>query len=131
MTYMHPRHRLVFELLSWTWRTARSGVLWLWRSVRGERKKSGDAAYTVKRGATDSPSIMEKPSVEELRRVALFDVGDKAYLTTSGAWTVTARYWSASKGIVYDLRYDYNGVKLERIEEREMTRTAKGVSLGR
>ena len=75
---------------------------------------------------------MSKPNIEGLKKVALYEVGDKAYLTTSGAWTVTARYWSRSKQcIVYDLVYDYNGVLSHRVEEDRMRRTSKGVSLGR
>ena len=69
---------------------------------------------------------MTKPNLEGLRRVAVFDVGDYAYLSGNKPWRVTARYWSARKqSIVYDLAFEYNGVSLDRIEEREMSRTVR------
>jgi hypothetical protein len=101
MTYMHPRHRLMFELLSWTWRVTRSGAVGLWRIVRGERKKSVGAAYTANRGATDSPSIMA--TLPELESRALFTVGQPVHWRGS-VYKVTARYWRRwNDSIVYDL----------------------------
>lgn len=71
---------------------------------------------------------MATPNFEGLRQVAQYNVGDKAYLSTNGTWTVTARYWSPGKQcIVYDLVYDYNGVELPRVEEHRLSRQNKGV----
>ncbi len=51
-----------------------------------------------------------QPSPEALAQADHYAVGDKVYLTTSGDWTVMARYWSRRlQGIVYDLVYDKRG----------------------
>jgi len=34
MSYMHPRHRLLFELLSGLFGLVRKSVSWLWRTSR-------------------------------------------------------------------------------------------------
>lgn len=61
---------------------------------------------------------------EELERAARFRVGDTCYTTKSGPWRITARYWSRKRQcIVYDLKYVYNGVELDRMPEAELTAT--------
>ena len=67
---------------------------------------------------------MPKPNIEGLLRVAAFAVDDLVYTRSGGKpWRITGRYWSPrQQSIVYDLVYEYNGVVLERVPERELSR---------
>jgi hypothetical protein len=70
---------------------------------------------------------MAEPHIEGLLRVAAFEVDDLVY-TRSGAkpWRITGRYWSPrQQSIVYDLLFEYNGVVLQRVPERDLSREEK------
>jgi hypothetical protein len=70
---------------------------------------------------------MPTPNIEGLLRVALFNVGDMVYAGSGPKpWRVTGRYWSTrQQSIVYDLLYEYNGVVLSRVLERDLSLTEK------
>ena len=66
---------------------------------------------------------METPSVDELRMVAQFKVGDVVWTRTSGPWKVVGRWWLKGKQCIgYDLRFT-NGVQLEKVVDYEVYAT--------
>lgn len=69
-----------------------------------------------------STSIMSQPDPDVLRATAAFHIGDIVYTRKSTRpWRITARYWSRSQQcIVYDLRFEYNGVRLPRMPEQDL-----------
>lgn len=62
------------------------------------------------------------PNIEKLKAVAVFNVGDLCFTTSSGPWRVKARYWSErQQSIVYDIVFEYNGTPLSRVPEHELS----------
>lgn len=64
------------------------------------------------------------PDLAQLAATAAFRVGDRCFTPSSGPWKVVARYWRARQQcIVYDLVFEYNGVELPRVPERDLSVT--------